>query len=99
VDFGLPCLDCALLTVHLGSGAQLVIFLAVKSVSLPVFFFLSSRRFPLRIEFDSLRWIKSLAWSLLVPVRFLLIPNQCVYEVLSYSVFMLKLSTHPIHDT
>jgi hypothetical protein len=28
------------------------------------FFFLSSRRFPLRIEFDSLRWIKSLAWSL-----------------------------------
>jgi hypothetical protein len=41
----------------------------------------------------------SLGVSTCCPVRFLLIPNQCAYEVLSYSVFMLKLSTHPIHDT
>jgi hypothetical protein len=30
----LGCPDCALLAVHLGSGAQIVIFLAMKSVSL-----------------------------------------------------------------
>jgi hypothetical protein len=60
VDFGLPCLDYALLAIHHGSGAQIVIFLAVKPVLLP------SHYFPLRIEFDSLRWTKSLTWSLLV---------------------------------
>jgi hypothetical protein len=66
VDFGLPCLDCALLTVHLGSGAQLVIFLAVKSVSLPVFFSVESP-FSLadRVRFPALDQVSRLE-SLLV---------------------------------
>jgi hypothetical protein len=32
VDFGLPSADCALLAVHLGSDAQIVVFLTMESV-------------------------------------------------------------------